>query len=502
MEETGLGLPLLWASVAAPAIAGTVSGLYASRIGRRGHVLLNSGSWLISLLLLLPPAAAALGGRVVLDPLWARVPGVGVFSLFLDAVGAAMALTIAVVSLLVALYSSPYMEHRFEEMGLDERHWGVYYLLYQLFTAGMLGAVMAGNGILFYLFLELTLIPSALLIVLYGYGDRVRVGLIYLVWTHLGALLYLLGLFLIHSYDFYLPGSGYVTGAGGGHALALALIVVGLAVKMAMSGLHLWLPYAHAEAPTPVSALLSPLLIGIGAYAMLRAGVGFFPRLWGSVSPILLLWALATMLYGGFLVLAQRDVKRLLAYSSISQMGYLMLGLAAANPVGETGTVLHYMAHALGKAILFGVAGVFIVGLGTRDLGELGGLLQRMPYTAAVALLGFMMISGIPPTLGMWSEVYLVFGFARWASGYGPGAFVVLAAGVAAAMTLTAVYSFLAFRNMFLGRPGRAYERAGEEGVRGLLAPLVALAVLGVALFILVNLVAGPVLSLLRQVYG
>jgi NADH-quinone oxidoreductase subunit M len=366
----------------------------------------------------------------------------------------------------------------------------------------MLGSVLAGNGVLFYLFLELTLIPSALLIVLYGYGDRIRVGIIYLVWTHVGALLFLLGLFLAKAYDYYVPGAGYTVGAGGDRLLPLVLVVAGLGMKSALAGLHLWLPYAHAEAPTPVSALLSPLLIGIGGYAMLRAGVGLFPDAWRELGIVLFIWAVATMLYGGFLVLAQRDVKRLFAYSSISQMGYMLLGLAVANPLGEAGAMLHYVAHALGKAILFGVAGVFIVGLGTRRLDDLGGLTPRMPYTAAVSLLGFMLIAGLPPTLGLWSEVYLVFGFADWAMGYGPGVFVLLAAATAAAMTLTAVYSFLAFKNMFLGGPGPAYERAEESRVQGLLAPLIILGVLGVVLFLAVGVMAGPMLETMRHVYG
>lgn len=502
MEEYVPGFPLLWASVLAPLASGIVSGIYAESLGKRSQVLLTAASWLASLLFLAPAAAAALNGSIVVDPVWARVPGVGVFSLFLDSVGAVLALTVAAVSLLVALYSAPYMEHRFEEIGASGKSWGIYYLLYQLFTAGMLGSVLAGNGVLFYLFLELTLIPSALLIVLYGYGDRIRVGLIYLVWTHVGALLFLLGLFLAKAYDYYVPGTGYATGAGGDRLLPLILVVLGLGMKSALAGLHLWLPYAHAEAPTPVSALLSPLLIGIGGYAMLRAGLGLFPEAWRELGMVLFIWAVATMLYGGFLVLAQRDVKRLFAYSSISQMGYMLLGLAVANPLGEAGAMLHYVAHALGKAILFGVAGVLIVGLGTRRLEDLGGLLSRMPYTAAVSLLGFMLIAGLPPTLGLWSEVYLVFGFADWAKAYGPGVFVLLAAATAAAMTLTAVYSFLAFKNMFLGAPGPAHERASEVRVGGLLAPLLVIAVLGVVLFLAVGVIAGPMLETMRLVYS
>ncbi len=507
--EHVLGAPLLWLSFAAPLAAGIASLVAGRRLGARGHAVLAVASWVAAGLLLLPALAQVYRGAVALDPLYSRVPGIGVFALVLDGVSAPIAVAVVLVSLLVAVYSLPYMRHRFEEMGGGS--WALYYSLYQMFTAGMLGAAMASNGVLFYLFLELTLLPSALLIILYGYGERLKVGLIYLVWTHVGALLFLLGLFLAGRYDFYIPGQGYVVGVSES-LLALALVVLGLGVKSAYLGLHLWLPYAHAEAPTPVSALLSPLLIGLGGYALIRAGVGLFHSLWAStgVELALFAWAVATMVYGGLLVLVQRDVKRLFAYSSVSQMGYMLLGLAVGNAAGLTGAVLHYVAHALGKAILFGVAGVFIALLGTRSLEDLGGLAQLMPRTAAVALLGFALISGLPPTLGLWSEVYLAFGYAQWGMGLGPGLFAVTAAAAAAAMTLTVVYSFQAFRLIFLGRPGPVAERLAAAGVspeaarwsRGLLVPLALLALAGVVFFVAVALLAGPASATLSRVYA
>lgn len=505
LHEAALAAPLLWLSFAAPLAAGILSLLAGNRVGPRGHAALASLSWLAAGLLLAPALSRVLGGGTVVDPVHPLVPGVGVFSLLLDGVSAPVVVAVVAVSLLVALYSLPYMRHRFGELGGG--NWGLYYGLYQLFTAGMLGAALAGNGVLFYLFLELTLIPSALLIILYGYGDRVRVGLIYLVWTHVGALLFLLGLFMAHGYDFYLPGRGYVVSVSGS-LLALALITIGLGVKSAYAGLHLWLPYAHAEAPTPVSALLSPLLIGLGGYALVRSGLGLLHGAWGlGVESVLFLWAVATMLYGGFLVLTQRDVKRLLAYSSVSQMGYMLLGVAVGNREGVTGAVLHYASHAFGKAILFGVAGVFIALLGTRRLEDLGGLAQRLPRTASVALLGFSLLAGLPPTLGLWSEVYLAFGLARWALGLGPWLFAAAAALAVAAMTLTVVYSFQAYRAMFLGRPGPVAERLrgspeARREARLLVLPLALLALAGVILFLAVGLLAGPAEAVASQVYA
>ena len=497
--EYVLGYPILWASVLIPIIAGFINAS-ARRASKATHAGIAAGSWAVTLALLAPVLAKVFRDNVVaVDPWYARTSSFGTLGLFMDPISALMAMSVAVVSFIIALYSAPYMEHRFHEMGSGS--FSTYYFLYQLFTAGMLGAVLASNAILFYLFLELTLIPSALLIVLYGYGDRFKVGLIYLIWTHVGAVLFIIGMFVVGRFDFYVPGAGYVTDVS--HSLAAFLLVlIGASVKMAMGGLHLWLPYAHAEAPTPISALLSPLLIGIGGYVLLRAGIGYFGSLWSEATPWLFLWAIVTMLYGGFLVLSQRDIKRLFAYSSISQMGYLMLGLSIANAEAETGAILHYLTHALGKALLFGVAGIFIVALGTRDLENMGGLLRKMPYTGALALVGFMLISGLPPTMGMWSEIYLVFGFSKWAMGYGLWSFVALTILVIASMTLTVIYSFTTFKRVFYGPGGPVYEEASEKPARGLIASLLVLLVLAIVFFIVIGWFADPVAQNMKTVYA
>ncbi|RUM47844.1 MAG: NADH-quinone oxidoreductase subunit M [Hyperthermus sp.] len=495
-----LHLPLLWLSVAIPMVSGLLSILLNYRIRDKLHAMLAAVSWLLSLTLLTYPALIARDGRVVVDPFWAKMPGIGSFALFLDGASLPVALSVAVVSLIISVYSLPYMRHRFHELGGEQ--WGLYYLLYQLFTAGMLGAVLSSNGILFYLFLEVTLLPSALLIILYGYGERLRVGLIYLIWTHAGAILFLLGLFLAKSFDFYVPGQGYVVDASRS-LLALVLVIIGLGIKSAFAGLHFWLPYAHAEAPTPISALLSPLLIGIGGYALVRVGPGLFHGVWHHASWPLFLWATLTMIYGGLLVLVQRDVKRLLAYSSVSQMGYMLFGLAVSNHEALTGSLLHYAAHAYGKAVLFGAAGALIVLLGTRSLDDMGGLARSLSYTAGASLLGFMLISGLPPTLGLWSELYLVFGYAKWAVGLGSMKFALSALLTITAMTLTVIYSFQTYRVMFLGAPRNTLREGIDElgEAKAITLSITLLAVIGVLLFILVAFLAEPASRVASRVY-
>ena len=491
-----LPAPLLWGAVAAPIVASlVVLGLR----GAKSTTAVATASLVVSSLLLIAAYCYALGVHgIVYDPLYARVPGVGELSLFLDSYGFMVAISSAVVSALVAAYSYWYMAHRFEEMGLGEDAWSLYHLLLLLFAAGLIGVALASNAILFYIFLELTLIPSFLLIALYGYGERTRIALLYLVWTHIGSTLFLLGALLAGfnagaaGFNIFTVREGLLLNVWGSRVpfyilhVAIPMIIIGMGVKMALLGLHVWLPYAHAEAPTPLSALLSPNLIGVGAYGILRFAAQAAPSIFAGYAPWLIAWALATMIYGGLVALAQDDVKRFLAYSSVSQMGYLMLGLGAANAAGYTGAMLHYVAHAFGKAALFMMAGVLIVALHTRSMSKLGGLAPLLPVTAAAALLGFLHLMGIPPTIGIWSKYLILRGFAEATV---PGAYVAAAAAIIVGTTLTAVYSLVAFRRIFLGplpgaeHHGHHHDGAGVVEPRGMAWVTMLAALFGVAAF-------------------
>ncbi len=488
-----LAAPLLWISIVSP-IASSVLVMHSR--SDRGAAVVAAASWVVSLIALLA-AGAESWPRGCYDPLYGRVAGLGYMGLLLDGLSLGFAVTIAVVSLLVAVYSLPYMRHRVDELGGGRL--STYYMLYQLFTAGLLGTVLSTNTIEFYLFLELTLIPSFLLIVLYGYGDRLRVGLLYLVWTHVGAELLLLGFLLqapMVGFDFFLPGGGYLAYTQPLNPLleaAATLILLGLAVKMALAGLHFWLPHAHAEAPTPLSALLSPLLIGVAGYGLLRlvlqvyGGTGYLH----AASPVIAAWSLATMIYGGLLALRQADVKRFLAYSSVSQMGYLALGFAVMNQWGMDGAVVHFIAHAFGKAILFGVAGVLIMCYHSRRIQDYSGLALAEPLLAAAALIGVMHLAGIPPACSLWSEYLIARGLAEaaatWKS-WGGVALLVFVAGVA----LSTAYSFVFFNKIFMGEP-RSPEKRGSG--RHAVYPLIGLAVAGLVVFFAINLVAEPLHS-------
>ncbi|MEM0043757.1 MAG: complex I subunit 5 family protein [Sulfolobales archaeon] len=390
------------------------------------------------------------------------IPMVGSIAFILDGYNLPFLVGISLVTSLVSLYSYPYMSHRFHE--LERGSWRTYFVNYNLFSVSMLGVALSTNLIEFYIFLEISLITSFFLIALYGYGERIRIGIMYFIWTHAGALLFLIASFIYglnaNTFDFISPNPPYyMPGFGerilGGLAFYVFLFfLVGLLIKLPAFGFHIWLPYAHAEAPTPVSALLSPNLIGLAALGILRILIVLFPSTYHVYQLLIIFWAFISIIYGGLMALFQRDYKRLLAYSSISQMGYILLGLSTLNPAGLIGAVLHYLTHAVGKASLFMTAGNIIVqGKGLRDIERMGGLASSMNFTAGSALLGFLSISGLPPTIGVISKFFIIAGLVEYMisiSSYAP-LLVALILMSLIGFGLTLVYSFHTMRRIFYG---------------------------------------------------
>ncbi|MEM2430337.1 MAG: NADH-quinone oxidoreductase subunit M [Nitrososphaerales archaeon] len=333
---------------------------------------------------------------------WA--PDLGLtFGLNGDGLGLFMSFTIAILALALSLYSIEYMEH--------EEDVGSYFTLYLLYSSGMIGCVLASDLIEFYLFFELMLIPSWALINQWGTGLREKVAFKYFIYTHVGALSLLIGILatgmLYGTFDLFriqiLLSKQFKPDIIISQIAAI-LMLIGLMVKLAIFPFHTWLPDAHAEAPTPISALLSPAMIGIGGYGILRFVYGSYPHIITNFSSILIFQSLFTMIYGGLMALKQNDLKRLLAYSSISQMGYILFGIAANSPLAIVGSMLHYFSHATCKAMLFMVSGIFMHQINVRDIDKLGSLASKMPYTAIAMIIGFLGIAGTPPFNGFQSE--------------------------------------------------------------------------------------------------
>jgi NADH-quinone oxidoreductase subunit M len=333
---------------------------------------------------------------------------------------------------------------------------GLYFALYMTFSMGMLGTVLATNLIEFFVFFELMLVPSFFLIAFYGYGARMRIALMFFFWTHVGAVVLLLGLLAM---GFFAGGFDYTTVKANAAkipaqwlSIIVFALVVGLGVKLAAFLLHIWLPYAHAEAPTPVSALLSPAMIGIGAYGLLRLWLELLTGSYAQYSLYINMWGLATMIYGGAMALMQDDIKRVLAYSSISQMGYILFGLGSASDLGITGGTLMYVTHGLGKAILFMMAGSIILQTGTRSMSKLGGLGGKMPYTAVIAMIGALTIIGIPPTSGFMAE-WILFNGVLQTGVHDANSFRVVLFGFGILTTvLSSAYILWMYKRIFFGK--------------------------------------------------
>jgi len=460
---------------------------------------------IISLLLLVTVAMEIQGGgEYVENYSWAPEAGL-TFGLKADGLSIWVLLTINLLCLGISIYSVPYMEHRLHEWEhetgehMSNSAYSMYYALYLLYAIGMLGTVMATNTIQFYFFYELMLVPSWALINNYGYGERERIGMMYFMWTHVGAVILLAGLLT----GYWITGSFAISSLSHvvGHPLApwvAVAILIGFLTKMAVFGIHVWLPYAHGEAPTPISALLSPAMIGIGTYAAVRLVAVPMNETFSSFSMVFSAWALLTMVYGGFMALAQDDIKRFLAYSSVSQMGYLFLGLASAAAYGEAGAIFHYVSHGFGKGILFLAAGVLISETGTRSIKKMGGLADKMPLTATLTLIGFFAIGGVPPTVGFMSKFMIFTGVFESALTHSTEQLVV--AIVAIIMTvLTVGYSLWTVRRIFFGPLAEGMEEV-HEAPRLMLIPMIGLAVIALVLGVYPRLVLDYLLPFFGEV--
>jgi NADH-quinone oxidoreductase subunit M len=463
-----------------PVLGAVASSLYRERREAVAVSAISTGISLLFVLLAGWSGGVLSSGSSSYSELYNWAP-LGLAGFRLDGLSLPFALIVGVLSFVITFYSSPYMAHKFREDGAEK--WGLYFALYQLYFSGMLGAVLATNLIEFYIFFELMLIPSYFLIAEFGYGEKGKISFMYFIWTHFGALVMLAGLIYMGysagSFDLSALSSQARLLPVAAQVFISVALSVGLSVKMAAFGLHVWLPHAHAEAPTPISALLSPAMIGIGGYAFLRFMVTLLPSGYAAVSPYLLFWGFVTILYGGLMALAQDDVKRLLAYSSISQMGYILVGLGSANVLGFGGATLQYVAHGLGKGTLFMMAGVLIMQTGTRSIAKMGGLAKRMPVTATLALIGFLTIMGVPPTAGFISEFFIFQGAFTTATVGGSSIRLAITFLAMLASLLTFGYALWTMKRIFFGKLPEGLSAARDPPLSAL-APMFVLCALSI----------------------
>jgi len=348
-------------------------------------------------------AALSLGGAFALLPALYRgetpafdlglVPAAGIRLLLrADWLTLPFLVTEAAVTLIAVVYTWGY--HR-----PDERT-PLFYALLLLFAVGMSGTTVAGDMFLFYVFWELMLVASSALIAFWGQGERRGgVALKYFIFTHLGSLMVLVSLIILYD----TTGSDAFTMLRAGidqplTTIVISLFVVGFSVKMAIFPVHLWLPDAHATAPMPVTIMLAAAMLGMGTYGILRFPLSIFSA--AQMAPFatpMMVAGLLSELYGALMALAERDIKRIIAYSSVSQMGYILFGLGTLTYDGISGATLHVIYHAIVKALLFMCVGLVIRATGRRRIDDLGGLGKAMPAVAICAGVGALAIAGTPP---------------------------------------------------------------------------------------------------------
>ncbi len=327
----------------------------------------------------------------------------------------------------------------------------LYFTLILLLNVGVSGAFVAHNLLLFFLFYELELIPLYLLIGIWGGVRRGYAATKFLIYTAVSGILLLaafLGLaWFSHSNTFDYQSLQHHHLSMDVQFILLITILIGFGIKMPLVPLHTWLPDAHVEASTPISVLLAGVLLKLGTYGMLRFGLGLFPEPWAVVAPALAIWAVVSVLYGAFTAIAQTDMKKMVAYSSIGHMGYVLLAAAAATPLSLLGAVFQMVSHGLISAMLFFLVGVIYRKTGTRDINTLRGLLnpeRGLPVIGSLMVIGVMASAGIPGMVGFISE-FLVF----------RGCFPIFPVQTLLAMIgtgLTAVYFLLLVNRTFFGR--------------------------------------------------
>ncbi|MDR5659344.1 proton-conducting transporter membrane subunit [Serpentinicella sp. ANB-PHB4] len=333
-----------------------------------------------------------------------------------------MAATSGVLWLMVTIYAHDYM-------GIEE-HRNRFYLWMSVTYGGVLGTVLAGDMLTMFLFFEIMTFSSYMLVAHNQSKESILAGNNYLYMGIAGGLSLLLGIMLLYAYTGtlnFVPLASQLAELGWRKYLITGLFVLGFGVKAGMLPLHIWLPKAHPVAPTPASALLSGILIKVGAYGMLRVAVSFFvpaaneivsfgDSLWvvsERLGAIIIWTGVITMAIGVFMALQQSNMKKMLAYHSISQMGYIIMGIGVASylgyngAMGFSGSIYHIVNHALFKALLFMVVGLVYLRTKELDMYKLGGMWKKMPFTAFVCVIAILGITGMPGFNGFASKSIL-----------------------------------------------------------------------------------------------
>ncbi|WP_096203066.1 complex I subunit 4 family protein [Bacillus sp. FJAT-45350] len=331
-----------------------------------------------------------------------------------------------------------------------KKEWKGYFMLFLLLEIGMLGVFASQNLFLFFLFFELTLIPMYFLIGKWGYMDREKAANSFLIYNGLGSAVLLIAFvaLFVHTRTLNIDELAMTLQMFGPEADnfkwgVLIALLIAFGVKLPIFPLHTWMLRVHVQAPPAIVMIHSGVLLKIGAYGLIQFGVGFFPEQVQQLAVLLAILGVINLLYGAYLAFIQTDLKMVLAYSSISHMGIVLIGLAALNEVGVQGAVFQVVSHGLISALLFFLVGVYYERTNTSNINKLGGLARSMPLASGFLLVGAMASLGLPGMSGFISEFLAFLGLFR--------EMPIIAAVGTLGIIMTAVYLLRAVLNVTFG---------------------------------------------------
>ncbi len=407
----------------------------------------------ISLVMLARFDAAEPGLQLVTRLPWIRVAGWDIdYHLGVDGLSVLLVLLTTLLTPISILSTWSAVEERVKEFM-------VFFLLLEM---GMVGVFLAQDLFLFYIFWEFTLVPMYFLIGIWGGARRIYAALKFFLYTMAGSILMLLAILWLglRSGTFSVPDLIAQGGIPGEIQTWLFLaFAAAFAIKVPMWPLHSWLPDAHVEAPTAGSVILAGVLLKMGTYGFLRFNLPLFPEAAVRFAPWMALLAVIGILYGAAVSFAQRDVKKLVAFSSVSHLGFVMLGLFALNPQGIQGGILQMVNHGLSTGALFLIVGMIYERRHTRELDAFGGLWKIMPIYGALTLIVVLSSMGLPGLNGFVGEFTILLG-AFGSQAIGSPWFAGLAA---LGVILAAVYMLYMFQKMFLGPADKAENQSLKD---------------------------------------
>jgi hydrogenase-4 component F len=476
---------LLWALPLVP--TGTALLMLLTRDRRALSTLDVGGSALLAALALALTREVARGGPRAL----------GVFRI--DELGLVFLLLLVILALAVSVYTVGWMRQAVAVGNIKAESLRSYFALVQLFVATMVVTVLADNLGVLWIAMEGTTITSAVLVGFHGHRHGLEAAWKYIIVTTIGISFGLFGTVLV-----YAAGAAVQGGAGamswsaimqvaprldpGIVRIGFVFVMVGYGTKAGLAPMHLWLPDAHSQAPTPVSALLSGVLIKCALLGIVRfqtiAGAACGPAF---ATRVLLVFGLTSVVVATPFILAQRDVKRLLGYHSVEHVGIIALGLGFGGPVGTYGALLHVVNHGVTKALAFFAAGAAISRYGTRDMRAIRGLLAVAPMAGTVLMLGALSLAGVPPFSIFVSELLVL------RAGIGAGAWVAVATFLAMVVVIFAGLLHHA-GGMAFGEPTAAASREPEA-----FSPLLAMVLLAAIMVLLGLTIPAGVDGLFRR---